>query len=76
MYQAQRNCFSKFWWLDKSQRSSGTCDAAYPYQKEPCPLTTGRGANGCGAYQQTKVHAGLQAPSVSQVPSSLTFCSS
>lgn len=76
MCQAQRNCFSKFRWLDKSQQSSGSCEAAYRYQKEPFPLISGRGANGCGAYWQTKVHAGLQAPSVSQVLSSLAFSSS
>lgn len=56
--------FPKFWWLDKSQNSLRPYESGSPLPKGAIFLS----ANGCGVDQHTKAHAGLQAPSSSQVP--------
>lgn len=62
--QAQRKLhFPEFWWLDKSQHSPGTHEAASLSTKEPSPYHWHK-AHICGAYSYTKVHAGFQAPSI------------
>ena len=55
-------CFPKLWWLDISQHSSATCEVVPLYQKEQNHWQKGQMAI-CG----DQIHAGLQAPSVSQV---------
>lgn len=53
----------KYWWLDKNQHSSGTCQACSFCQKEPHPLSLTKGQITIGhASQHTRAHTGSGLP--------------
>lgn len=55
----------KYWWLDKNQHYSGTCQACSFYQKESHPLSLTKGQIYiCHASQHTRVHTGSGLPHI------------